>query len=493
MTNSGTIVAVRQPYIDGKFRIGDGPPLQVENPATEEAVAEVETCTAGQTEEAILAARRSFDDGIWARAGRNERVAAIEHLAEFFESRYGELAATLTAEAGATASMIDNAQVGLPIAHIRQAADLYLSLPEQEHTPRPLSDVIAANRVAASIIRYEPIGVVSAISAYNFPLWINMWKVIPALLTGNSVVLRPSPFTPLSALVFGEAAEAAGLPPGVLNVVVEGDLQGAQLMTTHPAVDMVTFTGSTGVGRQIMHQASDTLKRVMLELGGKSVQLYLPDAVDRAAAGCMGVFAAHAGQGCVLPTRMLVPEEAKAEVVAKAAEMSRTLKIGDPADPGVLVPPLISAAQRAKCESYVAAAVEHGATVAAGGRRPPDIGRGYFFEPTVLDVPDNSNPAAQDEIFGPVLSVLGYRDVDHAVAMANDTVYGLSGQVYGADLRHATEVAERIRSGAVTVNGGTSGAYASSGGYKQSGLGRERGVEGVRSFQQIKHLSIGNF
>jgi aldehyde dehydrogenase (NAD+) len=493
MVSSSAIVGVRQPYIEGKFRVGDGPPLRVENPATEETVAEVETCTPGQTEEAIMAARKSFDEGTWAQKARRERVAAIERMAEFFESRYEELARTLTAEAGATYSMIANAQVGLPIAHIRQAADLYLSLPEQEHTPRPLSDVIAANRVAASIIRYEPVGVVSAISAYNFPLWINMWKVIPALLTGNSVVLRPSPFTPLSALIFGEAAEAAGLPPGVLNVVTEGGLEGAQLMTTHPAVDMVTFTGSTAVGRQIMRQGSDTVKRLMLELGGKSAQLYLPDAVDRAAAGCMAVFAAHAGQGCVLPTRMLVPEERKDEVVAQAAKLSGTLKIGDPADPGVLVGPLISGAQRQKCESYVAAATEHGATVASGGRRPPGLDRGYYFEPTVLDVPDNSNPAAQDEIFGPVLSVLGYRDLDHAVAIANDSIYGLSGQVYGADLRQATAVAERIRSGAVNVNGGTSGAYASSGGYKQSGLGRERGTEGVRSFQQIKHLSIGNF
>jgi acyl-CoA reductase-like NAD-dependent aldehyde dehydrogenase len=475
MSSSG-IVGVRQPYIDGKFRVGDGPALRVENPATEETVAEVETCTPSQTEEAIAAARRSFDDGTWARADRRERADAVARMAAYFESRYDDLAATLTAEAGATASMIGNAQVGLPISHIQQAADLYLSLPEQEHTPRPLSDVIA-----------------SAISAYNFPLWINMWKVIPALLTGNSVILRPSPFTPLSALVFGEAAEAAGLPPGVLNVVAESGLTGAQLLTTHPFVDMVTFTGSTGVGRQIMHQASDTLKRVMLELGGKSVQLYLPDAVDRAPMGCMGVFAAHAGQGCVLPTRMLVPEERKAEVVAKAAELSRTLKIGDPADPSVLVGPLISAAQRDKCATYVAAAIEHGATVASGGDRPAGLDRGYFFEPTVLDVPDNANPAARDEIFGPVLSVLGYRDVEHAVAIANDSIYGLSGQVYGANLAQATDVAERIRSGAVNVNGGASGAYASSGGYKQSGLGRERGTEGVRSFQQIKHLSIGNF
>ena len=487
------IVDVRQPYIDGKFRAGDGAPLLVDNPATEEPVADVQTCTPEQVEEAILAARRSFDEGAWAGLGRRERADAIVRMADYFDSRYEELARTLVVEAGATNVTLAAAQLGLPIAHMREAAELYLSLPEQEHTPRPLHDVIGSNRVAASILRYEPVGVVSAVSAYNFPLWIATWKVIPALLTGNSVVLKPSPLTPLTALVLGEAADAAGLPPGVLNVVVEGSLQAAQLLTTHPAVDMVTFTGSTDVGRQIMRQASDTLKRVVLELGGKSVQLYLPDAVDRAPGGCMAVFAAHAGQGCVLPTRMLVPEERKAEVVAKAAELARTLTIGDPADPSVLVGPVISAAQRARCESYVAAAVEHGATVAAGGGRPAGLPRGYFFEPTVLDVPDNSNPACRDEIFGPVMCVLGYRDVDHAVAIANDTIYGLSGQVFGSDLQAATAVANRIRSGAVNVNGGATGAYASSGGYKQSGLGRERGVDGVRSFQQVKHLSIGNY
>jgi acyl-CoA reductase-like NAD-dependent aldehyde dehydrogenase len=234
------------------------------------------------------------------------------------------------------------------------------------------------------------------------------------------------------------------------------------------------------------------VKRVILELGGKSVQLYLPDAVDRAPIGCLGVFAAHAGQACVAPTRMLVPEERKAEVVAKVAAVAAKLAVGDPADPTTVVGPLISAAQRAHCEQYVAAAVDAGAVLACGGRRPPHCDRGHFFAPTVLDVPDNSNPAAQDEIFGPVLCVIGYRDLDHAIEIANDSVYGLSGQVHGADLATAVGVAERIRAGAVSVNGGYTGAYASSGGYKQSGVGRERGVEGIRAFQQVKHLSVGS-
>jgi len=208
--------------------------------------------------------------------------------------------------------------------------------------------------------------------------------------------------------------------------------------------------------------------------------------------GCTGVFAAHAGQACVAPTRMLVPEDRKAEVVEKAAGMAGFLKLGDPTDPSTIIGPLISAQARKRNERYVAAAVEAGATVAVGGKRPDAMEKGYYFEPTVLDVPDNSNPAAQDEIFGPVICVIGYRDLDNAVEIANDSVYGLAGQVHGNDLATAVSVAEQIRAGAVSVNGGYSGAYASSGGYKHSGLGRERGVDGIRALQQVKHLSIGN-
>ena len=208
--------------------------------------------------------------------------------------------------------------------------------------------------------------------------------------------------------------------------------------------------------------------------------------------GCATVFAAHSGQACVAPTRMLVPEDRKAEVLEKAAGVAGMFKVGDPSDPSTMIGPVISAAQRERCERYVAAAVDAGATVVAGGGRPADQPHGYFFEATVLDVPDNSNPAAQDEIFGPVVCVLGYRDVDHAVEIANDSVFGLSGQVFGGDLALATNVAERIRAGAVMVNGGYSGAYASSGGYKQSGIGRERGVDGIRAFQQVKHLAVGS-
>ncbi len=485
------IADIRKSYVDGRFVTGEGSPLAVENPATEETIAEAETLSLAQMEEAVLAARRAFDSGVWSGLSREERVEKVLALGDYLAGRADELGATLTAEAGSTQAML-GAQVQMPLGHIRQACELYMRLPETEPSMRPYEETFLGGRVTASIMRYEPIGVVTAIAAYNFPIQTTIWKFVPALLTGSTVILRPSPLTPIATLVLGEAADAVGIPPGVFNVVVEGGIEGGELLTTHPAVDCVSFTGSTTVGKAIMAQASQTLKRVVLELGGKSVQLYLPDAVERAPMGCMGVFAAHAGQACVAPTRMLVPEESKAEVLEKAVGVAGMLKVGDPTDPTSMIGPLISAAQRERNERYVAAGVEAGATVVAGGKRPEGLDRGYYFEPTVLDVPDNSNPAAQDEIFGPVICVLGYRDLDHAVEIANDSVYGLAGQVFGNDVATAVGVAERIQAGAVTVNGGYGGAYASSGGYKQSGLGRERGIEGFRSLQQVKHLSVGN-
>jgi acyl-CoA reductase-like NAD-dependent aldehyde dehydrogenase len=305
------------------------------------------------------------------------------------------------------------------------------------------------------------------------------------------VILRPSPLTPLSSLIFGAAADAAGLPPGVLSIVVESGAAGAELLTTDPRVDMVSFTGSTAVGKQILAQAASTVKRVALELGGKSAQIYLPDAVDRAAAGAVAVVAMTAGQACVAATRMLVPRDRKDEVLEAVSAAYSSVTVGAPTDPAALMGPVISAAQRDRCERFVTLAEDNGGKVTTGGSRPAGFDRGYYFEPTVLDLPDNANPAAQEEIFGPVIGVLSYDDLDEAVRIANDSVYGLSAQVYGKDVSAATAVARRLRTGAVNVNTGMFSAYAPSGGYKQSGLGRERGPDGIRAFQEVKHMAIG--
>jgi aldehyde dehydrogenase (NAD+) len=372
----------------------------------------------------------------------------------------------------------------------RQTIDLYQALSHEEANPVPLDDLVRG-KVTLSIRRHEPIGVVSAITPYNGAIIMAFQKLIPALMAGNSVILRPSPLTPLSSLVFGTAADVAGLPTGVLSVVVEDGAEGAELLTTDPAIDMVSFTGSTAVGRQILAQAAPTVKRVSLELGGKSAQIYLDDAIERAGMGAMAVVAITSGQACVAATRMLVPNERKAEVIEAVCATYGMISVGDPSDPTNLMGPLISAGQRERCERYIALAEEHGAKVAFGGGRPAGLDKGYYVEPTVLDLPDNANPAARDEIFGPVIGILGYKDLDDAVRIANDSPYGLAGQVYGADVAAATAVARRIRAGAVTVNSGVFSAYAPGGGYKQSGLGRERGTDGIREFQEVKHIAIG--
>ena len=287
-----------------------------------------------------------------------------------------------------------------------------------------------------------------------------------------------------------EIAAEAGLPEGVLSIIAESGAEGAQLLTTDPAVNMVSFTGSTETGSIVAGQAAPSMKRLQLELGGKSAQIYLPDRVEAAFSAAVGVCIAHAGQGCVLGTRIFVPEAEKAKVLGAMAASMAYLKIGDSTDPETTMGPVISEAQAQRCERYVKLAVDAGATVVSGGKRADRPG--YFFEPTILDVPDNKNPSAQDEIFGPVVSVIGYRDVEHAIEMANDSSLGLSGYVYGKDARAALDVAKRIRTGTINVNAFFASANSSSGGVKMSGIGRERGVEGIRAFQDVQVMNLGS-
>ena len=485
-----SLLSRRCSYIAAKWIDGDET-FAVENPADESHVADLVSAPVAEVGRAITEARRAFDTGVWADVPAPERAAVVRAFLDRLEADGERLVATMVAEAGQPARYAEGTQLRSGLKLARDTIDLYLGLRHEEPNPMPVDELIG-NGTALTVRRYEPVGVVAAITPYNAAVLMALQKVVPALLAGNSVVLRPSPLTPLSSLAFGDAAEAVGLPPGVLSVVVESGAAGAELMSSHPGVDMVSFTGSTAVGRLILAQAAPTVKRVALELGGKSAQIYLDDAVDRAARGAMAVVAMTAGQACVAATRMLVPRERKAEVIEQVSRAYASIRVGPPSDPAALIGPVISAAQRERCERYVALATEHGATVASGGKRPDGLDRGYYFQPTVLDLPGNANPAARHEIFGPVIGVIGYRDLDEAVRMANDSEYGLSGQVYGGDVAAATAVARRLRTGAVSVNTGLFSAYAPGGGYKQSGLGRERGVEGVRAFQELKHLTIGD-
>lgn len=488
MTAPG-LLTQRGSYVAGRWIDGDEG-LAVENPADETVVCELSTTPVEEIRRAVGEARRSFDGGGWADLTARERAKVLQVFVDYLESVREPFIATMVAEAGQPRMFAEMAQFSAGITLARNTIDLFLSLAEEEANPVPV-DELTRGRVAISIRRFEPVGVVSAITPYNGAVIMAFQKLIPALMAGNSVILRPSPLTPISSLAFGAAAEVAGLPDGVLSVVVESGSVGAEILTSDPAVDMVSFTGSTAVGRQILAQAALTVKRVALELGGKSAQIYLPDAVHRAGAGAAAVVAMTAGQACVAATRMFVPQAQKDEVLEAVTKAYAGITVGPPSDPTALMGPVITAAQRERCERFVALAEEHGGKVAHGGGRPDGIDRGYYFEPTVLDLPDNANPAAQEEIFGPVIAVVGYRDIDHAVEMANDSIYGLSGQVYGADASAATAVARRLRAGAVNVNTGMFSAYAPSGGYKQSGLGRERGIDGIRAFQEVKHVSIG--
>ena len=484
-----TILAEQRSYVAGRWITGDDV-VSVENPADETHVADITATPLAEVQRAIAEARRSFDDGVWAETSPSERARVLHAFIDHVEGATDTLVPTLVAEAGQPTRFAEMTQLRAGAAIARQTIDLFLSMRHEEASPVPVDDLVRG-RVALSIRRHEPVGVVAAITPYNAALIMGFQKLIPALMAGNSVILRPSPLTPISSLIFGAAAEAAGLPPGVLSVVVESGIAGGEILTSDPAVDMVSFTGSTVAGRKILAQAAPTVKRVSLELGGKSAQIYLTDAVHRAAGGAMVVVLSTAGQACVAATRMLVPQDRKEEVLQAVSEAYKSVKVGPPSDESAMMGPVISGAQRDKCERYVKLAEEHGGKVFCGGGRPAGLDRGYYFEPTVLDLPSNANPAAQEEIFGPIIGVLGYRDVDDAVAIANDSIYGLSGQVYGADAAAALNVARRLRTGAVNVNTTVFSAYAPSGGYKQSGLGRERGPDGIREFQEVKHMSIG--
>jgi aldehyde dehydrogenase (NAD+) len=485
----GALIEERRSYVAGRWVDGDEA-IAVENPADESTVAEIGATPQLEFERAVTEARRAFDEGPWATTAPRERARRVGALVDHIEANGAALVETIVAEAGQPTMFAEHLQLGTGVALARSTVDLYLSMSHEHTNPVP-TDELVKGRVALSVRRHEPIGVVTAITPYNAAIIMAFQKLIPALMAGNTVILRPSPLTPISSLIFGAAAEAAELPPGVLSVVVEGGAEGAELLTTHPAVDMVSFTGSTAVGKQILAQAAPTVKRVALELGGKSAQIYLPDAVERVAGGAMAVVAMTAGQACVAATRMVVPRDQKDEVLDAVSGAYSAVVVGPPTDPTAMMGPVISGGQRDRCERFVALAEEHGGKVAAGGGRPAAFDRGYYFEPTVLDLPDNANPAAQEEIFGPVIGVLSYDDLDDAVRIANDSVYGLSAQVYGADVAAATAVARRLRTGAVNVNTSVFSAYAPSGGYKQSGLGRERGPDGIRAFQEVKHMSIG--
>jgi len=472
--------------IDGKLVPGTRVFENV-NPATEEVLGVAADATAEDMDTAIGAARRAFDEGSWA-SDPAFRARCIRQLRDALQEAAEDLRATTVAEVGAPLMLTYGAHLDGPVADLGWSAELLDSYAWSHDLG--VSEVMGIK--SRRSYRRVPAGVVGAITPWNFPHQINLAKLGPALAAGCTVVLKAAPDTPWCASALGQLiAEKTEIPPGVVNVITSSDHSlGAQL-STDPRVDLVSFTGSTNTGRAVMRAAADTLKRVFLELGGKSAFIALDDEKLGEAMGFAGFSGiVHAGQGCAITTRILIPRSRFDEGVDTLAATLSALPAGDPTDGGTVCGPVISARQRDRIEGFLARAREAGGSFVTGGKRA-DRDRGFFIEPTLVVGLDNTAEIAREEVFGPVLTAIPYDDVDHAVAIANDSDYGLSGAVYGADLEQSKAVAARLRTGTVGINGGIwYGPDVPFGGFKHSGIGREMGVAGFEEYTEIQSTAI---
>jgi acyl-CoA reductase-like NAD-dependent aldehyde dehydrogenase len=453
------------------------------NPATGAVLGHAPDATVADAQAAVVAARRAFDDTDWS-TNTELRVHCLEQLHRALVEHRDELAALTTAEVGATPALLEGAQLDAPIEIVRYYADLLKSYPMTVD----LGNIENRGMQHHRWVEKEAAGVVAAIIAYNYPNQLALAKLAPALAAGCTVVLKGAPDTPLVTLALGELiANHTDIPAGVVNVLSGADPEVGAVLTASPDVDMITFTGSTPTGRRIMAAASDTLKKVFLELGGKSAAIVLDDADFNMAA----LFAAfsmvtHAGQGCALTSRLLVPRKHHDEIVEMVKNNFGLVRYGDPAEEGTYMGPLISEKQRDKVDGMVKRAVEAGATLVTGGEK---VDPGFFYTPTLLTDVAPDSEIAQEEVFGPVLVVIAYEDDDDAVRIANNSIYGLSGGVFGSKDR-ALAVARRIRTGTFSINGGMYFSPDSPfGGYKQSGIGREMGSAGLEEFLESKTLA----
>jgi aldehyde dehydrogenase (NAD+)/betaine-aldehyde dehydrogenase len=466
-------------FIGGEFVSGLGQPLNVEDPTTEERLTTLRQASPSQVDQAAVAARRAFESGCWADGDLRRRV--LLRIADLMEERQQELGTTLVHEVATPVKVLEPTQIGGAVAVLRHHA-AQASADRTRH--------LAPVGAGSTSVQYVPVGVVAAITAYNYPLFLMAAKIAPALAAGCTVIVLPSPFAPLATLKMAEIFRDAGVPPGVVNILVGGVDIGTAL-SEHPEVDKVSFTGSVAVGSKVMQQAAKTIKGVVLELGGKSAALLLPDAdLARAATPLNLRYSRNAGQGCSTTTRILVHESRADEFIERSRAVLATTRVGDPFDPETDSGPVISAAHRARVEGYVERAIASGGQILAGGGRP-DYARGWFMNPTLVGGISNQAEIARDELFAPVAVLLTYREIDEAVAMVNDSQFGLAGAVWGGTDR-AIEVARRFRVGTVTVNGGAGGRRMDVpfGGMKQSGIGREWGEEGLYEFLEAQHLSV---
>ncbi|MEO9329023.1 aldehyde dehydrogenase family protein [Gordonia aurantiaca] len=474
------------PFVDGCWVDTDGPVNEVLDPASGEVIACGRDGTARDVDAAIGAARTAFDDGPWGRMAPSDRKRLLIRFADALDKRRAEIAGLVTDETGAIPVLAERLHVGVALDHFAWAV-------EQSDVDRTRSlPPLPGHALGSGVVVKEPCGVVGAISAYNFPFFLNMAKLGGALATGNTVVLKPSPMTPLEAFVLVGAAQEADLPPGVLNIV-SGDVEVSRALTADPRVDVITFTGSERVGGLVCAQAAPNISRVLLELGGKSALIVRSDAdlADAVGYGLRQIIT-QAGQGCALSTRHLVHRDVYRQYVDMLVVAAERVKVGPPRDDGVGMGPLIREHQVRRVEHYVDLARRAGGVVETGGTRTAGLDRGYFYDPTVITGLANSATTAREEIFGPVAVVMPFDDDDEAVRIANDSPYGLGGHVYSADTARAFEMCRRIRSGYLAINGGAGGMHPAApfGGFKRSGLGREYGEEGLEAFLETKFIGF---
>jgi aldehyde dehydrogenase (NAD+) len=471
--------------IDGELvPAAAGKAYETISPSTEAVLGEAADASVDDARRAIAAARRAFDATAWSR-DRALRTRGLRQLDEALRANVEALREIIVHEVGAPVSSTSGPQLEAPIDVVSWYADLVERYDWVEDLGE--RDTFAGRH--HRWIEKEAAGVVSAITAYNYPIQLALAKLAPALAAGCTVVLKGAPDTPWAALALGKLVkEATDIPPGVVNVITSSDNAVGVELTTNPDVDVISFTGSTPVGRQIMAAASTTLKRVFLELGGKSAFVLLDDGdVNMASLFCSYAATSHSGQGCAITSRLVVPRNRMDEAVDVARTTLEGIPYGDPTDPANMMGPLISAKQREKVAGYVDRAIAEGAKAVVGGHAPEHLPRGFYYEPTLLVGVDENSAVAQDELFGPVLVVLPHDGDDDAVRVANNSIFGLSGSVMSADRDRALGVARRIRAGTMSVNGGVYyGPDAPFGGYKQSGIGREMGAAGLNEFLELK-------
>jgi len=457
------------------------------DPFNQQVIARVSRANAEDMRRAIAAARRAFDDGPWPKMSKEERGALLKLISDRINERKNEIELLEVQDAGST---------------IRKAKeDVYLSGRAMNYFSK-LAAVETIENIeglskpgfSRNMLLREPVGVVGAIIPWNFPLKMAIWKLGPALAAGNTIVLKPSEITPVTAMELAKMFHEAGFPPGVVNIIPGFGEDAGEELAGNPMVDKVTFTGSTAVGRRVMSLASSSLKKCTLECGGKSANIVLEDAdIDLAVDGALYAIFYHQGQCCEAGTRLFLPGQIHDEFVARMVAKTRKMRLGDPKEMSTDMGPVVSAKQRDRILGYIRSGVEQGAKLACGGSVPqaPELQKGFFVEPTIFDRVSNKMTIAREEIFGPVLSVISYATEAEAVAMANDSIYGLGGGVWSRDQEKAMAIAKQLRAGTVWINEWhLLSEKAPFGGYKQSGVGREFGIEGFREYTETKHLHI---